>query len=118
MVIMQSSKYTRGTNLDARNNGSLLDSRWLLETIGVDPSEELLLQVHVVEVLTDLWKGLLGICKTNGFSLFTHLVPVGVDNTVGVHPGGAVILSLLLGTVGVPLIVPSNITHDKSSVKK
>merc|ERR1719266_883089 len=80
--------------LDTRDNGSLLDSRRLLETIGIDASEELLLQVHVIEVLTDL-------------------IPVGVDNTVGVHPGGAVILSLLLGTVGVPLIVSRNITHDK-----
>ena len=50
----KSSLSSRRTNLDARDNGSLLDSRWLLETIGIDSSEELFLQVHVIEVLADL----------------------------------------------------------------
>merc|ERR1719398_52495 len=94
------SRLSLGDNihaLDARDNGSLLDSRWLLKTIGIDSSEELFLQLHVVEVLADL-------------------VPVGVDDAVRVHPCGSVILSLLCGAVGVPLVVPSNITHDISSL--
>ena len=44
-----------------------------------------------------------------------YLLPVGVDNTVRVHPGGSVVLSLLLpGTVGVPLVIPAIIAHSQS----
>lgn len=35
--------------LDDGHNGTLLDSRGALETVGVDTTEELRLQVHVVE---------------------------------------------------------------------
>merc|ERR1712087_881019 len=73
--------------LDAGDDSSLLDSRRFLKTIGIDTPQELLLQVHVIEVLT-------------------NLLPVGVDNTIRVHPGGTVVLSLLGGTVGVPLVIP------------
>ena len=41
----------------------------------------------------------------------SYLLPVGVDNTVRVHPGRPVVLSLLGGTVGVPLVIPANIAH-------
>jgi hypothetical protein len=34
---------------DDRHNSALLDSRWSLETIGVDTSKELSLQVHIIE---------------------------------------------------------------------
>ena len=46
--------------LDAGHDSSLLDSRRLLKAIGIDSSQELLLQVHVIEVLADLWKKDLG----------------------------------------------------------
>lgn len=38
-------------SLDAWNDGPLLDGRWLLKTIGVDSSQELLAQFHVIKVL-------------------------------------------------------------------
>ena len=68
----------------------LLDSRWLLETVGVDSAQQLLTKVHVVEVFCDF-------------------VPVGLDDTVGVHPGGTVVppaplLILGSGTVRGPLV--------------
>ena len=47
----------------------------------------------------------------------SYLLPVGVDNTIRVHPGGTVVLSLLRGTVGVPLVIPTNIAHNCCSIK-
>jgi hypothetical protein len=40
--------------LDDGHDGTLLDSRGALETVGVDSTEELSLQVHVVERVGDL----------------------------------------------------------------
>jgi hypothetical protein len=40
--------------LDDGHNGALLDSRGALETVGVDSTEELSLQGHVVEGVSDL----------------------------------------------------------------
>jgi len=40
--------------LNAGDDGPLLDRGRLLEAVGVNAAEELLLQVHVVEVLADL----------------------------------------------------------------
>ena len=40
--------------LDDGHDGTLLDSRGALETVGVDSTEELSLQVHVVEGVGDL----------------------------------------------------------------
>lgn len=65
--------------LDARHNSALLDGRRLLETVGVDAAEQLLLQAHVVEVVDGL-------------------VPVGLDNAIGLHTGGAIV-GLLLSVV-------------------
>lgn len=47
-------------SLDDRDDGSLLDSRRSLKTVGVDSSEELGLKVHVVEAMVDESKSLLG----------------------------------------------------------
>ena len=63
--------------LDAGHDGALLDSRRLLEAISVDASEELLTKGHIVEVLADV-------------------VPVRVDETLGVHAGGPVIARALV----------------------
>ena len=43
-----------GRYLDAWDDGSLLDGRWLLEAVGVDAAQEFLLQIHVIEVLAHL----------------------------------------------------------------
>ena len=40
--------------LDARHNRALLDRGWLLKTISVDAPQQLLFQVHVVKVFTNL----------------------------------------------------------------
>lgn len=40
--------------LDARNNCSLLDGRWLLKTIGINSSEQGLRQVHVIKTVHNL----------------------------------------------------------------
>lgn len=40
--------------LDDGHDGALLDSRGALETVGVDSTEELSLEVHVVERVGDL----------------------------------------------------------------
>ena len=48
-----------GDNIHALNAGhdsSLLDSRGFLKAIGIDSPQKLFLQVHVIEVLTDLEK--------------------------------------------------------------
>ncbi len=68
---------------DAGDDGPLLDCGRLLETVGVDAAEELLAQVHVVEVLADL-------------------IPVGVDETLRVHACGAVVAAAaaFLGAAG------------------
>ena len=58
--------------LDARDDGALLDGRRFLETVGVDAAQQLLAEVHVVKVFADV-------------------IPVGVDETLGIHPGGAVV---------------------------
>ena len=52
--------------LDAGHDGALLDSRGLLKTVGVDASEQLLAEFHVVEILA-------------------NLVPVGVNDSLGLH---------------------------------
>lgn len=39
---------------DAWDNGSLLNGRWLLKTIGINSSQELLTEVHVIEIVNDL----------------------------------------------------------------
>ncbi|CAN7996109.1 unnamed protein product, partial [Ixodes pacificus] len=44
-----------GPTLDAWDDGPLLDGRRLLETIGVDASEELFSEAHVIEVVDDLF---------------------------------------------------------------
>jgi hypothetical protein len=40
--------------LDARKNGSLLDGRGLLKTIGIDATEEGLRKVHVIKAVNNL----------------------------------------------------------------
>jgi hypothetical protein len=40
--------------LNAGNDGALLDSRGLLETVGVDTAEEVLAQLHVVKAVDNL----------------------------------------------------------------
>ena len=42
------------TNLCERQDSALLNGRGLLETIGVDTSEQVLPEVHVIEVVDDL----------------------------------------------------------------
>jgi hypothetical protein len=73
--------------LDAGDDGALLDGRGLLETVGVDTAKEFFPQRHIVEVLADL-------------------LPVGVDQTFGVHACGSVVTGSLAGsgagTVGRP----------------
>lgn len=64
--------------LDAGDDGALLDGRGLLETVGVDAAKKFLPQRHVVEVLADL-------------------LPVGVDQTFGVHACGSVVTGSLAG---------------------
>ncbi len=78
--------------LDARNDGALLDGRGLFETVCINAAEELLAQVHVIEVLA-------------------NLVPVGVDETLGIHAGRAIVASATTAffgcrcwAVGFPLI--------------
>ena len=51
---------------EKRLDRSLLDGRWLLETIGVDATEKVLLETHVIEALNDF-------------------VPVGLHGTIGVQ---------------------------------
>jgi hypothetical protein len=46
--------YVGKLTLDDGHDGALLDSRRALETVGVDSTEELSLQVHVVEGVGDL----------------------------------------------------------------
>ena len=46
--------YAGGLTLDDGHDGALLDGRRALETIGVDSTEELSLQVHVIERVGDL----------------------------------------------------------------
>lgn len=43
--------------LDARNDGALLNGRWLLETVTIDAAQQLLAQVHVIEIIVDLMPG-------------------------------------------------------------
>lgn len=62
---------------NARQNRSLLDGGRLLETVGVDASEQLLFQVHVVEA-------------------GDHLVPVAFDHTIWIHASGGIIVLWLL----------------------
>lgn len=40
--------------LDTRKNGSLLDGRGLLKTIGIDATEEGLREVHVIKAVNNL----------------------------------------------------------------
>lgn len=40
--------------LDTRKNGSLLDGRGLLKTIGIDATEKGLREVHVIKAVNDL----------------------------------------------------------------
>lgn len=40
--------------LDTRDNGPLLDGRWLLETIGINSPEQSFAQVHVIKTVHDL----------------------------------------------------------------
>lgn len=44
----------RDLTLDTRKNGSLLDGRGLLKTIGVDATEEGLREVHVIKAVNNL----------------------------------------------------------------
>jgi len=44
----------RTLTLDTRENGSLLNGRRLLKTIGVDATEKGLREVHVIEAVNDL----------------------------------------------------------------
>jgi hypothetical protein len=39
----------RGHTVDDRHDSALLDSRWALETVGVDSAKELGLEVHGIE---------------------------------------------------------------------
>ena len=85
---------------NAGDDRTLLNGRRFFETIGVDTTKEFLPQVHVIEV-------------------FANFVPIGIDETVGFHAGGAVIASspfipFATGcrTVGFPLLV------GRGSVKK
>ena len=87
--------------LDAGDDGALLDGGGLLEAVGVDAAEKLLAEVHVVEVFADL-------------------VPVGVDETLGVHAGRAVVAgsAALAATVVLagrrPVIVPGVLLGGRS----
>lgn len=58
--------------LHARNDSALLDGRRLLETVAVDAAQQLLAQVHVIKVVV-------------------HLMPGGLDDTLGVHAGGTIL---------------------------
>lgn len=40
--------------LDTRDNSPLLDSRWLLKTIGIDSPEEMFTQVHLIKAVHNL----------------------------------------------------------------
>ena len=77
-------------SLDAGNNSTLLDSRGFLETVSINAAKQFFSQLHVIEVLA-------------------NLIPVGINETFGVHAGGAVVASTasLLGggAVGFPLIL-------------
>ena len=73
----QCASFNRLLTSNARQNCSLLNGGWLLETVSVDASEELLFQVHVVET-------------------GDHLVPVTFDHTIWVHASGGVLVLLLL----------------------
>ena len=52
-MISNLRNYARLTS-NAGYDGSLLDSRRLLKTVGVDTTEELFSQVHLVEVIGNL----------------------------------------------------------------
>ena len=85
---------------NAGDDRTLLNGGRFFETIGVDTTKEFLPQVHIIEV-------------------FANFVPIGIDETVGFHAGGAVIASspfipFATGsrTVGFPLLV------NRGSVKK
>ena len=41
---------------DAGQNGTLLDGRWTLKTIGIDTTKQLLLQLHLIKVVNNLLK--------------------------------------------------------------
>ena len=58
--------------LDTGNDSPLLNGRRLFEPVGVNAPEQLLPEVHVVKVLADL-------------------VPVGVDESLGIHSSWAIV---------------------------
>lgn len=61
---------------DDGHDSSLLDSRRSLETVGVNTSEEITLQLHVVEAGRQVWSHASGQVD----SLVDDLVPVGLDD--------------------------------------
>lgn len=64
--------------LDAGHDGALLDGRRLFKAIGVNAAQQLLLKVHVIEVVD-------------------HLLPVRLDGAIGVHSGRPLVgLAVLL----------------------
>ncbi len=52
-VISVSTCLVHELTFDAGHDGALLDGRRLLEPVRVDPAQQLLLQVHVIEVVGD-----------------------------------------------------------------
>merc|ERR1711872_211858 len=76
--------------LDAGHDGSPLDRAGLLKTVGINTSQQLLFQLHVVEVLA-------------------YLVPIGFNEAIWVHSCGSIISTsrLFLRTIRVPLILIS-----------
>lgn len=43
-------------SLDTGQNGTLLDSRGLFKTIGIDTAQQFFLKVHIIEIIDDLPK--------------------------------------------------------------
>ena len=84
-IVCTKSTYRTGLGLgdeiaaeDGGLDGTLLDGRGLLETVGVDATEKLLGELHAVEGLDGL-------------------VPVGVDVGIGKAAGRGIIAALGLG---------------------
>merc|ERR1719447_1570400 len=79
-----------GAHVAAKRHHHLLDRAGLLKTVGINTSQQLLFQLHVVEVLA-------------------YLVPIGFNEAIWVHSCGSIISTsrLFLRTIRVPLILIS-----------
>ncbi len=76
----------------AGNNGLLLNGRGLLKPIGVDASEQLLAETHVVKVVA-------------------HLVPVGLDDA---DVAGVIVVAVARGVVLLSFRVPIIVIQIRS----